>query len=274
MEGTIFIFAGYKFPPSAQNYSSYLTTNFGSYAPLINQTYSLDKFNSTPYPAFYAMVEVFTDYSFKCPTQRALLNANARGVPVWAYSWGQEPTCPWYSALGSTNAQFLALLNATHTSELPFVFAATDNLPLPNGNCTLNAFEQGLSADVIAAWTSMAANGNPNAKAFSNWPAFTSNSSMGLIVGNGSVTTGALDFTACELWDSINAGILANTTSPAPLSPAPLSPVPSPQASSSPAPHSTNSSSHSGGGLATKGSPPFGILLFWSMLSVVFASRL
>jgi carboxylesterase type B len=211
MEGTLFILAGYTFPPSTQNYSSFLTTNFGSYAPVINSTYSLAKFNSTPYPAFYAMVEVFTDYNYLCPLYRALLNANKRNVPVWTYSWGQEPTCPWYAPIGS-NPTILKLLNATHTSELPFVFANTDNLPLPNGTCSLNAFEKQLSADVVAAWTSMAANGNPNGDGGIFWPAFSANTSAGLIVGNGSVNTGALDFSVCQFWDTIQLGVFTNTT--------------------------------------------------------------
>lgn len=214
MEGTIFILSDYSFPPTPSNYSSFLDSNFGVWAPKINETYSLDKFNSTPYPSFYAMSTVLTDYAFKCPNHRALLKAAANNVSAWTYTWGKEPTCPWYQAIPN-DLQLLELLNATHTSEIPFVFGSIDRLPLPNGTCSFDAYERNLSATVVAAWSSIAGDGTPNGAGVADidWPEFTVQNPVGLNVGNTSYGIGVADYSACELWDAINLGILTNSTS-------------------------------------------------------------
>ncbi|KAF2093383.1 alpha/beta-hydrolase [Rhizodiscina lignyota] len=212
MEATLDILGGLNFPPSVEDYSKFLNTTFGSYASTVNKTYSLDKFKSTPFPVFYAMVEVYTDYAYSCPTYRGLLKAAENKQPAYTYIWGKEPSCPWYSAIPS-DPQILQLLNATHTSEIPFVFGQVDDLPLPNGTCSFSSYEKALSADVVAAWTSMAANGNPNGKNSKiNWPEFSAKSSMGLNVGNNSVTAGTVDYTRCQFWDAIDQGITNSTS--------------------------------------------------------------
>lgn len=209
MDATLFVVGAYSFPPSVQNYSDFLEYNFGPYAATINETYAVQKFNSTPFPAFYALVSVFTDYAYKCPAHRALLKADQNGIDTWSYIWGHQPSCAWYSSIPN-NPQVLQILNATHTAELPFVWSNLDNLPLPNGTCNLTSFERELSADIVAAWTSMAANGSPDPGKV-QWPAFRHSSPDGLIVGNNSITTGRLDYTACEFWDQINDGIFNAT---------------------------------------------------------------
>jgi hypothetical protein len=160
------------------------------------------------------MSTVLTDYAFKCPTHRALLKAASNSVPAWSYIWGKEPTCPWYEAIPDT-AQILELLNATHTSEIPFVFGSTSNLPLPNGTCSFDDYERNLSAAVVAAWSSMAEDGTANGDGVTSidWPEFSVQNPLALNVGNTSYSIGAADYSACELWDAINLGILANSTS-------------------------------------------------------------
>ena len=96
--------------------------------------------------------------------------------------------------------EFIALLGATHAAEIPFVFGNVDWLPLPDGNCSLNAAEKTISAQLIRAWTAMAAAGVPNTSDV-HWPLFTANAT--------DVVMGAVDYSVCEqLWNKIDGRIL------------------------------------------------------------------
>jgi para-nitrobenzyl esterase len=100
MEGTLFAFSifekGLSGPDSinAEDYDTFLQENFGDDSSTIKQAYPLSAFNSTPYPAFYAMSAVFTDHEFFCPARRALDATTAAGVPVWTYLFAHQPKCP------------------------------------------------------------------------------------------------------------------------------------------------------------------------------------
>jgi carboxylesterase type B len=214
MEGTVFTLDDYSFPPTPPDYNSFLNFNFGASASKVNETYSLDKFNSTPYPSFYAMSTVLTDYAFKCPTYRALLKAADNNVSTWTYIRGKEPTCSWDLAIPD-NLEILELLKATHTSEIPFVFGNLDRLPLPNGTCSFDAYERNLSAAVVAAWNSMAEDGTANGDNITtiDWPEFAVQNPVALNVGNTSYSIGAADYSAREFWDAINLAILTKSTS-------------------------------------------------------------
>jgi carboxylesterase type B len=111
----------------------------GSAAPLIAKAYSLSAFNSTPFPAFFAMEAIITDVSYKGPTYRALNLTVQNGVPAWTYLWNHTPSCTWFDFIPR---QALTLLGATHTAEIPFVFGNLNNLPLPNGTCSSGARHQ------------------------------------------------------------------------------------------------------------------------------------
>ena len=204
MEGTLFTLAVWPNPASATaaNYTAFLQRSFNSSAALVESTYPLSAFNNTPFPAFYAITTVYTQYNFLCPAYRGLNQAVQKGKPVWTYLWNHGPTCPWY---GNIPAAAVPLLGATHTAEIPFVFNNVNNLPLPNGTCNLTSAEQALASQFVGAWSSMAANGNPGTQ----WPAYQTNSSMGLNVANTSVA-GMVDYSSCQFWDSIAASIANN----------------------------------------------------------------
>jgi carboxylesterase type B len=214
VEGSVFVLPKYKFPPTPANYSDFLVTNFGHHAQLINKTYPISKFSKLPYPIYSAMVVIATDYPYICRAYRAMATATRRGIPAYAYIWGQEPTCPWYSAIG-TNKEVLQLLGATHTAELPYVFNNTNNLPGPDGNCSLNGFEKQIAGDIVEAYTSMAETRAPDKFGSFNWPAFSNSkpfNSTGLVVGNGTVKVGPIDFSACKFWDAVDDEIFAEWT--------------------------------------------------------------
>jgi Carboxylesterase family len=199
---------------TAANYTDFLQYNFGVAAPTIEKFYPLSAFNSTPLPAFYAIVYITTAVNFACPAYRGLMAAEKKGIPVYTYQFGHAPSCPWYASIPDSQ-QALSTLGSTHTAEIPFVFANTKDLPLPGGNCTFTSQEQEISAQLVAAWTSMAATANPSSSLLA-WPAWNSTSSLGINVLN-STAAGVVNYTICELWDTIAAeqinGTLVSNTS-------------------------------------------------------------
>ncbi|KAL6717619.1 hypothetical protein ACLMJK_005534 [Lecanora helva] len=203
MDGALFIY--FPFPNSTTatpaDYTHFLSTNFGPLAPQILKTYPLSTYNSS---AFTAMATLYTDYSFRCPAYRGLTLAASKGVPAWAYRFSVRPSCPWLSFVPG-NA--LLGLGATHTAELPYVFGNTQNLPVPNGTCDLPAAEQDISRQLIAAWTAMAAEGDPNASGL-RWPRYTPDDQLGLVIGNEGIAVGEIDPSLCEFWEGIYAAQL------------------------------------------------------------------
>ena len=188
-------------------YDGYLLTTFGPAAPLVANRYPVAAFNSTPFPIFFALVQIYTDANFVCPSYHGLMKAEQVGTPRWTYRWAQAPTCPWYSVIP---ADALPIFGAAHTAEIPFVFGNVNNNPPPNGDCNFTAAEDQLSTEFIGFWTSMAANGNPG----DQWPEFTTASSRGLNVLNGSssATPGVVDFSVCSFWDSVALAVAQNSS--------------------------------------------------------------
>ena len=185
-----------------------LEANFGPAASLVASRYPLAAFNSTPFPAFSAVAQMITDADFLCPSHTRLTRAVQKDTPVWSYVWGQAPTCPWYSVIPASVVP--DIFGAAHTAEIPFVFANVDGNPPPNGTCNFTSAEKSLSREFVSFWTSMAANGEPG----SEWPAFSTNASLGLNVENGSsaVTHGVVDYSVCSFWSTVQSTILQNSS--------------------------------------------------------------
>ncbi|ETS79527.1 hypothetical protein PFICI_09380 [Pestalotiopsis fici W106-1] len=199
-EGTLFVFGDYQeesLSLTQADYDVFLEYNFGPLASVVNQTYSVSKFNSTIAPVFAAMSTVLGEVSYKCPAHRALLKSREIGVPVWSYEFSHTPSCAWYGAIPES---ILEYVGATHTAEIPFVFNTTHNMPLPDGNCTFTNAEQALSASMSEAWTSMAEFGRPADETV--WPQWTRNTSAGVNIDE-SMVVGTVDYTSCLFWDAI-----------------------------------------------------------------------
>lgn len=192
------------------DYYEFLENSFGPLAGTVNETYPWSAFvAASPVPGFTAMTTVITDYAYKCPAYRALQKANANGINAWAYNFNHTPSCAWYSGIPDS-AMVLKLLGATHTSEIPFVFGWTNGLPRPGGSCNFTKAEVTISKFMLEAWTSMAASGQP---ADSNvWPAWNAKDSKGITIDD-SVTVISLNYSECEFWDKIQAGVLKLDTS-------------------------------------------------------------
>lgn len=207
-EGTLFILAQYQTAivgVNATAYDQFLTTTFGALAQEVNQTYPLSNYQGAPVAALAAMSAVITHSEFRCPTRRFLQKAVQNNMPVYTYSFNHTLSCPWYPIIP---AIALPLLASTHTAEIPFVFAGTDNMPKPNGDCNMTAGEKGLSAKMLAAWDNMATDANPG----SDWPQYNSSGSMGINVVGDDFTAGTVDYSMCDFWDGI-LSIQQNETS-------------------------------------------------------------
>lgn len=211
MEGTLLILSrsGVTGPQDITEavYLAYLNSTYGSGASTVAEQYPVSAFNSTPFPAFYALVQVYTATSFWCPALAGLERAAQKGVPVWTYRWGQAPSCPWYNVFPPG---VLPIFGAAHTAEIPFVFANVDNNPPPDGTCSFTAAEKSLSRQMVGFWTSMAANGYPG----SVWPQFQTDGTPGINVINGSssVTPGMVDYSACSFLQQAGAAALGNSS--------------------------------------------------------------
>ncbi|KAH8883118.1 alpha/beta-hydrolase [Thozetella sp. PMI_491] len=209
-DGSLFPLAQYGAHVLSLNetdYERYLNNSFGPYATEVNAAFNLSKFNSTSLPVLAAMMTTYTDETFKCPAYRGLLGANKNGVPAWTYNFSHTPSCAWFSAIPQSS---LSILGATHTSEIPFVFNLTTNMPPPNGNCSFTATEKRLASAMSSAWTSFAASGRPADPDV--WPSWTANTSMGINIVD-TLEAGKMDFSICaKFWDNIDAALLALET--------------------------------------------------------------
>jgi carboxylesterase type B len=205
-------------------YRQFLLTNFGPLAETVAKAYPLSAFNFTPSPSYAAQSVIITDYAFKCTTYRGLLAAAANGVDVWAYSFNHTSSCSWNNIIPQDSATLKAL-GPAFMAEIPFVFGNVDHLPAPNGTCIMTAGEKAISAFMEDAWTSMAASGKPSVND-ADWPKWSKNASMGIVVGD-TVEAAMVDYSICEFWDQIEAGLFdldangttasnATTSSPTP----------------------------------------------------------
>lgn len=204
-EGAIFFwlldipFAGFN----ETMYDTFIDYNFGPWASSVKAQYSISRFGAKEYPTFAAMSAILTDFYFKCPTYRALKGAVDKNVPVFSYLFNNTPSCSWLPAIPQ-DRQLLDTLGATHTSDIPFVFAITDNLPPPHGNCSFTQQERGISNFLAKAWTSMASRQSPGTDRV--WPAWDRVDSMGLVIDN-VPDAGYLDYNVCYFWDVVSLNI-------------------------------------------------------------------
>ncbi|KAI0881991.1 alpha/beta-hydrolase [Annulohypoxylon maeteangense] len=201
-EGALFVLTTYGAATlhnalTQAQYDAFLTYNFGPLATRVNETYSATRaFNGS---VLAAMTEITTDVSYRCPSYRALVQAEKNSVPVWSYRFSHVPSCSWYTGL---QAAWIPYLGATHTTEIPFVFNFTANMPPPDGNCTFTPAEQTLAHDMSRAWTNMAELGRPGEQTV--WPEWRSNGSVGVVM-DGAMVPGVVDYSTCGFWDTVNS---------------------------------------------------------------------
>jgi hypothetical protein len=218
MEGTLFALGQVGNPGSITptDYTIFPGNNLSQLASAFDKYYSVALFNSTPFPAYYAISTIITDssYSCFCPTRCALEAITKAWEPVWTYCSAHNPTCDWELDTSGSNAGFLLeLLEPPQTSEIPLVFSPLTNLPLPNGTCSLDAQEIMISKALLS---SDIHGRHRNTRRWCRhprgpWPQYNVNESNRLLVGNVS-SVGYINYTVCELWDKIAAAEVNLTT--------------------------------------------------------------
>ncbi|KAJ5820467.1 hypothetical protein N7474_006058 [Penicillium riverlandense] len=192
-------------------YKSFLRNNFGSAAGIIEKYYPLSMFEALAggnahYGVLYAIAQVITDADYKCVAYEGLVSAALNNIPVWTYEYTHNNTCPWLGTLKQLQGhpEEMALVGATHTAEIPFVFGNMNNQPLPGGTCNATEDEDNLSKQMMSLWTAMAENADPSTDAI-HWPQFVlekNASSPGLIFAD-STLPGQVDYKACKLWSKV-----------------------------------------------------------------------
>lgn len=209
LEGGLFTIATYGADPSAANYSSFLATNFGPAASTVAEQYplTLPAFTSTGKPGFAAIATVMTEAMFYCPVYQALLKAESNNIPVYTYLNSHTPSCP---------AVPLPIPGATHNTEVPYVFG--NDVNQQGVVCNFSAAENVISEELIAAWSAMAATGNPSVQGAWEWPQWDNSTSKGANIVN-ATSIGVVDYSRCGFWDTIDNTYLnftdasANTSS-------------------------------------------------------------
>ncbi|KAH6884126.1 putative carboxylesterase [Thelonectria olida] len=198
------VFLGANTPITEANYTQFLA-RWGSLGSIIGKQYPLSLFNSsgsTEEAVLAAITHIDTVASYTCQTYRALRSALNAGKLAYAYRFNHTPSFPWLWVDGEAfPGKYAAYFGATHTSELPFVFANLDNQPWGNGTSNATSAEREISKTLVEAWTAMAANKNPSTKRQS-WPEFDQCRNEGISVQDTFKVT-EIDFSECELWDEI-----------------------------------------------------------------------
>jgi hypothetical protein len=113
MEGTLFALGQFGNPSTdtRTDYMTFLENNFGELSSVVNKYCPVALFNSTPFPAYYAISTVITENRYFCPVRRALEASINAGIPVWIYRSAHSPTYGWEPSIGGIG---LELLGATH----------------------------------------------------------------------------------------------------------------------------------------------------------------
>lgn len=120
-------------------------------------------------------------------------------VPLYAYEFADK-TAPWYfPPLSFAHG-------AAHTIDIPFLFTGWHGGPLGIPH-QLNAQEQALSRQLVAAWTNFMYTGNPNRTGDHPWPRYTAGSELYFSENvPASTTISAAQFAAahnCAFWDTV-----------------------------------------------------------------------
>ncbi|KAJ5316489.1 alpha/beta-hydrolase [Penicillium antarcticum] len=196
----------------------YKPADFEAYAAPIAASGKLPGYNTTSLAIVFAMSQVVTDSTYKCPAWYGAVQAMQKNIPTWTYEFQHSPSCSWLSTIPQKAVSFFG---STHTAEIPYVFGNLDNDYIVNGTCNSTSAEYSLSRQMMNAWSAMAENAVPSTKDIS-WPQFASAKNLstpGMIFGKSSVP-GMIDYSVCDVWTEVNAILSAGnvTTTGTPTS--------------------------------------------------------
>ncbi len=164
-------------------YRALITSQVGLLAPLVLAQYPASAY-PTPRKAYVA---VTTDARFVCPSRQYARAASKGGSRVYRYFFSYPAN---------------RLFGAIHAVELPFVFGSFGAIPgfSPDAT-TLN-----LSAQMNAAWGRIAAEGDPNAPGFPEWPVYNPVADRTLVWDATSAAVDGIRTQNCNFWDALTGG--------------------------------------------------------------------
>ncbi|KAI4595673.1 hypothetical protein KJ359_006662 [Pestalotiopsis sp. 9143b] len=212
-DATLFVLPVYLIsdqPLTEENYTDFLT-QWGPASSAIGEQYPLSLFEAsnltTTEAVVAAITHIVTQSSYTCSSYKALRAAVSAGTPAYAYRFNHTPSCPWLweSGVEFPGPELADYFLSAHTAELPFVFGNLVNQPWGNGTCNATAAEFALCDSMTAAWTAMAAHGDPSTEEQS-WPRFDACQTRGIWIQDAAEVT-QLDFSECHFWDEVFADL-------------------------------------------------------------------
>jgi para-nitrobenzyl esterase len=138
------------------------------------------QYPATDATAQQVLIDIVTDYAFRCPTRDFARLTLAHGTPafyLYSYDYGR----------------------AYHSDDLLAVFNVA-GLSLLGGTVATPAF----SNDVKGYWTRMAATGDPNGAGAVAWPAYTASTDPHMVLTDPPVAGAHLAEANCDFWDGMS----------------------------------------------------------------------
>jgi para-nitrobenzyl esterase len=145
---------------------------FGSNAGEVEAQYP-----ATDATAQDTLVQMVTDYQFRCPTRELARLTTAHGTPhfyLYSYEYGE----------------------ARHSDEVPNLFTVAGLSALGG-----TALDPTLESAMKGYWTRMAAAGDPNGAGAPTWPVYTTATDPHLVLNVPPVAGAHLDQSNCDFWD-------------------------------------------------------------------------
>jgi para-nitrobenzyl esterase len=145
-----------------------------------------------------ALVQVFSDMRFTCPTRAySQLAAASQSQPLYRYWWSRQAA----TAQGS--------LPAAHGLELLYVFGTISDIPL----FTPAAPDLALSDAMMTYWTAFAHSadpnsGDPNGGGLPTWPLYGAANDDHIVLDDPIAAGTDLKKAECDMWDSFYAAQL------------------------------------------------------------------
>ncbi len=165
------------------DYRAALTRQFGAQAAAaLMAQYPVSEHES----AFQAYVRLSSDAAFVCPSRTIARAAVRGGSPAYRYFFTQELSNRAAGALGAFHGLELAYLFRTLGAASAYRATADD---------------LAVSDAMIAAWTSLAATGNPNAPGAPAWPAYDIATDAHLVLGTPVTAAEGVRTAKCDFWD-------------------------------------------------------------------------
>lgn len=186
-ELSLFVFHALPQPLSVQAFTSYVQQFplFHNDTGLIQR--ALELYPADPGDGRHALAAMLSDALIVCPMQEQAKRVADNGISSFLYRFAHFTACN----------IFPSYYGVTQTAELPYLFGH------PYANCMFTVDEMALSTAVEQYWTSFAANFTPVSAGNFQWPRYSSNSPLNLVLSLPITTQRELEDDECEFWEPL-----------------------------------------------------------------------